>query len=358
MLSAVPTNLKDAQPGVAKRGRGRPPKTNKSSGERLSLVGNIEAEPSQGLPPEAGPPKRKRGRPSKAELATRAATQPASAPPQKETGKKERKTPERLTEEERTRRNYRIALAFPHPEIFTPKQALERLPELAYLQNAYGFLKSAAKRGLVENLGNGQFQFTASANVELQNSVGPVVVQPQATPAPAPKFGRTISPRKEPLPTAAPQPASAPHLVAPQAIAPTAVPASAPPSVVDAAPKRAVVQTPAPIARPAVEPVSPPDARRQEESLSTLLQLSRRYRSGRYYNIDDFVVPLRECRAAVYGDIDIDTVEPPVCVVVDAYETDPKAVNPSDIDVLFLDIKGQAHIRSAASWQFLPYRKR
>jgi len=25
--------------------------------------------------------------------------------------------------------------------------------------------------------------------------------------------------------------------------------------------------------------------------------------------------------------------------------------------VLFLDVRGQAHIRSAASWQFLPYRK-
>ena len=95
-----------------------------------------------------------------------------------------------------------------------------------------------------------------------------------------------------------------------------------------------------------------------EESLGTLLQLSRRYRSERYYNVDDFIVPLRECSAAVYGNVDVDTIAPPVCVVVDAYEADPKAVNPNDIDVLFLDVKGQAHIRSAASWQFLPYRKR
>ncbi|WP_201838695.1 hypothetical protein [Microvirga zambiensis] len=59
----------------------------------------------------------------------------------------------------------------------------------------------------------------------------------------------------------------------------------------------------------------------------------------------------------VYGDVEINTAEPPVCVVVDAYEPDPKAVNPFDIDVMFLDMKDQHHIRSAASWMFVPYQK-
>lgn len=360
MLSAAPTDLKNAQPEVAKRGNGRLPKINKSSGEQLSLVADIEAHPSKGQPPEAEPPKRKRGRPSKAELAVRAAAQLASARPQKATGKKERKAPERLTEEERTERYLRIARAFPHPEVVTPKQALEQFPELAYLQNAYGFLKSAAKRGLAENMGNGQFRFTASAAAELQNSVGHAVVQPQSTPASAPKSRQTIPLRKEPLAPAAPQPGPAPSPVTAQAAAPVAVSAltPAPPPVADAAPKRVVDQVPAPVARPAAEPALAPATRRVEESLGTLLQLSRRYRSERYYNVDDFIVPLRECRDAVFGDANIDTVEPPVCVVVDAYEADPKAVNPNDIDVLFLDVKGQAHIRSAASWQFLPYQKR
>ena len=103
--------------------------------------------------------------------------------------------------------------------------------------------------------------------------------------------------------------------------------------------------------------MAPQSPRNDEDKLRTLLQLSRRFRSDRYYNLDDFIVPLSECRAAVYGDVEVGTDEPSVCVVVAAYEPDPKAVNPNDIDVLFLDVRGQAHIRSAASWQFLPYRK-
>jgi hypothetical protein len=348
MLSAVQSKK---QPIVERR-RPRQLKNKPAEGEQLSLDPEMGGQRQQDPSLNEDPPKRKRGRPSNAEIAAREAAL--------QEGKKERKSPERLTEEERAERYFRMSHEFPHPTVFTPKQALERFPELSYLQNAYGFLKSAAKRGYVENMGNGQFRFTEAAASALQTLVGDESEQPEAS---ASKARSTISLKKEPLPTPASQPTSSstPAPVAAQAAAPvaSAIPAPTPSQapIADVPPRRAVEQTPAPIARPVAEPLPPRVPLGEEEQLGTLLQLSRRYRSERYYNIDELIVPLRECWTTVYGNVEVDTANPPVCVVADAYEPDPKAVNPNDIDVLFLDVHGQAHIRSAASWMFLPYRK-
>lgn len=356
MLGAVPPDFRNAQSGSEKRGRGRPSEADGLTGEQLSMVGDDKAQPPQELPYQTEPPKRRRGRPSKAGLARHSTGQPALA--QKEGGKKGRKLPERLTEQERTHRWYRMSLVFPHPTIFTSKLALEHFPELDYLQNARGSLNSAVKRGLVENLGKGDFRFTASAAAELHDSVGNLSLQSETNSAPASSHRGPISLRKPEMPPSPPKSVSQPQLSSPPPAAHAASAVSAPLSAPDVAPRRSPAPSSTPAARFAPGTMPPSVATSDEDRLGTLLQLSRRYRSGRFYNVDDFVVPLRECRAAVYGDIDVGAGEPPVCVVIDAYEPDPKVVNPNDIDVMFLDVKGQAHIRSAASWQFLPYRKK
>ena len=49
-------------------------------------------------------------------------------------------------------------------------------------------------------------------------------------------------------------------------------------------------------------------------------KLSQRYRSNQQFKIDDLIVPLPECRDSIYGNADIGTGGPPVCVVVQTYE--------------------------------------
>jgi hypothetical protein len=104
--------------------------------------------------------------------------------------------------------------------------------------------------------------------------------------------------------------------------------------------------------------IGPAEARNEQGEIATLLQLSRRYRSDKYFRLDDIIIPLRECRSDIYGKAEIGVDDAPLCVVVGAFEPDRRVLNPQDIDVLFLDAQGQAHLRSAASWQFVPYRRK
>jgi hypothetical protein len=202
-----------------------------------------------------------------------------------------------------------IAGHFPAPTTFTAAELIEKVPELGPYHSAYAFLQTARRRGLIEKAERGMFRLAASAAQE---------PQPDQEPA--------TGPAPEPMAQAVENPTQASAIAAPV---------------------------------PSPEMALPPAERRNEQAeIATLLQLSRRYRSDRYFRLDDIVVPLRECRSDIYGKAEIGADEPPLCVVVGAYEPDPRVLNPPDIDVLFLDAEGQAHLRSASSWQFLPYRRK
>jgi hypothetical protein len=202
-----------------------------------------------------------------------------------------------------------IAGHFPASTTFTAAELIEKVPELGPYHSAYAFLQTARRRGLIEKAERGMFRLVAPAAQE---------PQPEQEPA--------TGPAPEPMAQAVENPTQA----------------SANPSPVPA-PEMAI---------PAAEP------RNEQAEVATLLQLSRRYRSDMYLRLDDIVVPLRECRSDIYGKVEIGAGDPPLCVVVGAYEPDPRVLNPPDIDVLFLDAAGQAHLRSASSWQFLPYRRK
>jgi len=203
----------------------------------------------------------------------------------------------------------RIEAKFPPPSTFSAAEILKTLPELGAYQSAYAFLQTARRRGLIEKAERGTFRLTASVR-ETQ---------------PAQERAVATAPGPKPASVAVPSPPRSP------ATAPV----------------------------PAPEPVAPAAGQRNEQTeIATLLQLSRRYRSDKYFRLDDIVVPLRECRSEIYGKAEVGAGDPPLCVVVGAYEPDLRVLNPHDIDVLFLDVHGQAHLRSAASWQFVPYRRK
>jgi hypothetical protein len=200
----------------------------------------------------------------------------------------------------------RLATAFSPPITFTAAEVLKALPELGGYQSAYAFLQTARRRGQIEKAERGSFRLTAADQEAPQAQRRAVATEPGPAPADAP---------------------------------------SPPPS-----PVAAPVSAPKPAA-PAAEP------RNEQAEVATLLQLSRRYRSDKYFRLDDILVPLRECRSAIYGTAEIGAGDPPMCVVVAAYEPNPRVLHPQDIDVLFLDAHGQAQLRSAASWQFVPCRR-
>jgi hypothetical protein len=219
------------------------------------------------------------------------------------------RTSSRTDEETRQQLTGRMAAAFPHPTTFTAAEVLKTLPELGGYQSAYAFLQTARRRGLVEKAERGAFRLTTTAQ----------------GPQPAPDRAAEKAPEPTPAPVEVPSPRRAP--------------VAAPPS------------TPKPAA-PAGEP------RNEQAEIANLLQLSRRYRSDKYFRLDDILIPLRECRSEIYGKAELGAGDAPLCVVVAAYEPDMRVLNPQDIEVLFLDAQGQAHLRSAASWQFIPYRRR
>lgn len=373
MLTALPTEENNSRSNDAKKGRAH----KQAEPVQLDLVGDHLSAPAGAIPQ-----KRRRGRPTKAEAAARKAAQLAadavSASAEQPTGEntakasaKERKAPERVSEEERTRRFLKLALAIPHPEQFSARQAFEAVPELGYTQNAYMFAKSGIRRGVVEAVGDGIFRITANAVSELQaaldQATAPTVdvnFAPPSEPASASvavqadnsgEASATKSKRGRKPKRAPPvDPAPAPEPVA--AIEPEPIETPAP--VAAAAPMPEPAAVPAAQAPTPVPPAGAPVARKSDDQVDTLMDLVDRYVANRFYRVRDAIVPLREFHKAVYGDAEIAAGEPPVCVVAEAYEPDPKVANPPDIDVLFLDARGQAHLTSAASWWFVPYRSK
>ena len=98
------------------------------------------------------------------------------------TAKKLKKSRDRLNAHEWNIRFLKLASAFPSSVAVNSKLALERLPEFNYAQNAYGFLKTAAKRKLAEDLGEGKFQLLPSAIERVQKlvEVASVLTKPDA----------------------------------------------------------------------------------------------------------------------------------------------------------------------------------
>jgi hypothetical protein len=373
MLTALPTEENDSRSKDTKKGRAH----EQAEPVQLDLVAD-----QLGVPADAIPQKRRRGRPTKAEAAARKAAQLAAdsasvgaeQPSGINTAKgsaKERKAPERVSEEERMRRFLKLALALPHPVHFSARQAFEAVPELGYTQNASMFAKSGIRRGLVESVGDGIFRITANAVSEMQTALdlapAPTVEMnvapppdsssaPDAVQAANSDRGTTTKSKRgrspKPAPVVDPTPASEPvaAIEAEPIEAPAPVETAAPIPEPAAVP---VAQAPAPAA-----PAAAQAAGKSDDQVDTLMDLVDRYVANRFYRVRDAIVPLREFRKAVYGDAEIPAGEPPVCVVAEAYEPDPKVANPPDIDVLFLDAKGQAHLKSAASWWFVPYRSK
>ena len=251
------------------------------------------------------------------------------------TAKKIKKSRDRLTAHEWNIRFLRLASAFPGSFALNSKQALERLPEFKYAQNAYGFLKTAAKRKLAEDLGEGKFQLLPSAIERVQKLVEVA------------SFSQS--------PMRAPDASSPPVEQATSGSVVTPV-HSPPPAPIEPS-KRTDADEVVRIVKPRGRPRGHRPWRKERDVIDTLLQLSQRYRSNQQFKINDLIVPVPECRDAVYGTADIGAGETPVCVVVQAYEPELNAGNPDEIKVLFLDAKGQAHIATAASWFFVPYRR-
>jgi hypothetical protein len=249
--------------------------------------------------------------------------------------KKVQKSRDRLTAHEWNVRCLRLAGQFPSSTTLNSRQALERVPEFRYAQNAYGFLKTAAKRKLAEDLGDGIFQFLPSATERLQKLVDEVSVQVKSMRAPD-------APPATVEQTASGSLASPVHSPSPAPVEPS---------------KRTDAEEIVRIVRHTGRPHGHRPRHRGKDDIDTLLKLSQRYRSNQQFKIDDLIIPLPECRDSVYGNADIGTGEPPVCVVIQTYEPELNATNPDEIKVLFLDAKGQAHVASAASWRFMPYRR-
>jgi hypothetical protein len=248
--------------------------------------------------------------------------------------KKVKKARNRLTAHEWNTRCLRLASAFPSSVTVNSKQALEHLKEFEYAQNAYGFLKTAVKRKLAEDLGDGIFQFLPSAIEQLGKLVDEVSVP--------------IKPMQAPDA----QPATVEQTASSSVTSSVHSSSSAPVEPLKRTDSEGVVT----IVRPRGRPRGHRSQRRGRDDLDTLLQLSQRYRSNHVFKIDDLVVPWPECKSAVYGDADIGTGGTPVCVVVQTNERELDATKPDEIKVLFLDVKGQAHVASAAGWRFMPYR--
>jgi hypothetical protein len=220
------------------------------------------------------------------------------------------KTSGRKGEDSRNQLISQLTAVFPHPTTFTAAEVVEKLPELGAYQSAYAFLQTARRRGLTEKAERGMFRLVASTAHD-----------------PQPAQDRPAEQVREPTPEPVDIPAPPP--------APVTVPVPAPTTA-----------------------IGPAEARNEQGEIATLLQLSRRYRSDKYFRLDDIIIPLRECRSDIYGKAEIGVDDAPLCVVVGAFEPDRRVLNPQDIDVLFLDAQGQAHLRSAASWQFVPYRRK
>jgi hypothetical protein len=250
------------------------------------------------------------------------------------TAKKVKKARNRLTAHEWNVRCLRVASAFPSSVTVNSKQALERIKEFEYAQNAYGFLKTAVKRKLAEDLGDGIFRFLPSAIEQLEKLV-------EETSAPV-----------KPLQAPDAQPATV-KKTASDSVASTVHSSSPPPFEPS---KRTDAESVVTIVRPLGRPRGHRSQCRERDEIETLLQLSQRYRSNQIFKVDDLVVPWPECRDAIYGDADIGTGSPPFCVVVQTNERELDATRSDEIKVLFLDVKGQAHVATASSWRFMPYR--
>ena len=189
------------------------------------------------------------------------------------TAKKLKKSRDRLNAHEWNIRFLKLASAFPSSVAVNSKLALERLPEFNYAQNAYGFLKTAAKRKLAEDLGEGKFQLLPSAIERVQKLVEEVSVPVKPTRAPdaqpatveKPTSGPVVSPVHSPLP-------------APVELS-----------------KRTNSEEVVTIVRPRGRPRGQRSEHRGRDDLDTLLQLSQRYRSNQIFKVDDLVVPWPEC---------------------------------------------------------------
>jgi len=94
--------------------------------------------------------------------------------------------------------------------------------------------------------------------------------------------------------------------------------------------------------------------------IERLYELVGRYQARHFYSLREVLVPIWECRQAIYGD-DLDwsnrAAVPPPCIVVGTRKTAENVLGSTDIDVMWLDRRGQVHLKAAASWMFTLFRR-
>ncbi len=94
--------------------------------------------------------------------------------------------------------------------------------------------------------------------------------------------------------------------------------------------------------------------------IERLYELVGRYQARHFYSLREVLVPIWECRQAIYGD-ELDwsnrDVVPPPCIVIGTHKAAENVLGFTDIDVMWLDCRGQVHLKAAASWMFTLFRR-
>jgi len=94
--------------------------------------------------------------------------------------------------------------------------------------------------------------------------------------------------------------------------------------------------------------------------IERLYELVGRYQARHFYSLREVLVPIWECRQAIYGD-DLDwsnrDAVPPPCIVIGTHKAAENVLGSTDIDVMWLDRRGQVHLKAAASWMFTLFRR-